>query len=84
VDCTGDALVVDEAWLTGQAPGSEVLPEALRDQEKGLIAGALARSHGKVAARTALRPSSAARDPTLESKIRRLKIEKARCARPIR
>src|SRR4051812_46399264 len=59
--CAGNTLTIDEAWLSGRAPESEVLPEALRGQEKALIEAALARSNGKVAGAVAARHSWALR-----------------------
>jgi PAS domain S-box-containing protein len=82
--CTGDTLTIDEAWLSGRAPESEVLPEALRDQEKALIEAALARSHGKVAGADGAAAQLGIPASTLESKIRQLKIEKGRYTRSSR
>ena len=82
--CAGDTLHIDEAWLLGRAPESEVLPEALRDQEKALIEAALARSHGKVAGADGAAAQLCIPASTLESKIRQLKIEKRRYARSSR
>jgi PAS domain S-box-containing protein len=85
--CAGETLAIDEAWLSGRAPestSSEVLPEALRDQEKTLIESALARSQGKVAGADGAAALLGIPASTLESKIRQLKIEKGRYARPSR
>ena len=78
--CAGETLAIDEAWLSGRAPESEVLPEALRDQEKARIEAALARSHGKVAGPDGAAAQLGVPASTLESKIRQLKIEKRRYA----
>ena len=82
--CAGDTLAIDEAWLSGQSPESEVLPEALRDQEKALIEAALARSSGKVAGADGAAAQLGIPASTLESKIRQLKIEKRRFAQSFR
>jgi PAS domain S-box-containing protein len=82
--CAGDTLAIDEAWLAGRPHESEVLPEALRDQEKALIEVALARSHGKVAGADGAAVQLGIPASTLESKIRQLKIEKRRYARSSR
>ena len=82
--CAGDTLTIDEAWLSARAPESEVLPEALRDQEKALIEAALARSHGKVAGADGAAAQLGIPASTLESKIRQLKIEKERYTRSSR
>ncbi|MDB4980915.1 MAG: Formate hydrogenlyase transcriptional activator [Myxococcales bacterium] len=82
--CTGDTLAVDEAWLSGRAPESEVLPEALRDQQKVFIEAALSRSQGKVAGADGAAAQLGIPASTLESKIRQLKIEKGRYSRSSR
>ena len=82
--CAGDTLAIDEAWLSERVPESEVLPEALRDQEKVLIEAALARTHGKVAGADGAAAQLGVPASTLESKIRQLKIEKRRYTRSTR
>jgi transcriptional regulator with GAF, ATPase, and Fis domain len=82
--CRGETLTIDEAWLSGRGAESEVLPEALRDQEKMLIEAALARTRGKVAGPDGAAAHLGIPPSTLESKIRQLKIEKQRFARPSR
>ncbi len=84
--CSGSTFSIDEVWLAEQAPGrpdpSGRLTQTLADQERGMIEAALRESRGKVAgthgaaARLGIPPS------TLESKIRHLKIDKDRFARP--
>ena len=75
----GDTLFVDESWLKRQPPAS-TMPRgslsALAEREIEMIEVALAESHGRVSG-----PSGAARKlriprQTLESKIRRLGINK--------
>ena len=82
--CAGDTLAIDEAWLSERGAESEVLPEALRDQEKTLIEMALARCQGKVAGADGAAAQLGIPASTLESKIRQLKIEKRRYARSFR
>jgi formate hydrogenlyase transcriptional activator len=82
--CTGDTLTIDEAWLDLPRRESELLPEALRDQEKVLIEAALARSQGKVAGADGAAAQLGIPASTLESKIRQLKIEKGRYTRSSR
>jgi PAS domain S-box-containing protein len=80
--CTGETFSIDEAWLVNQAAprpdGSDPLPQALQDQEKGLIESALAKSHGKVAGPRGAAASLGIPPSTLESKIKQLGIEKHR------
>jgi formate hydrogenlyase transcriptional activator len=82
--CAGDTLSIDEAWLSGRAPESEVLPEALRDQERVRIEVALAQCRGKVAGADGAAARLGVPASTLESKIRQLKIEKGRYSRSSR
>ena len=82
--CSSETLTIDEAWLSGQGPESEVLPDALRDQEKTLIEAALARSRGKVAGEDGAAAQLGIPPSTLESKIRQLKIDKQRYTRSSR
>jgi DNA-binding NtrC family response regulator len=75
----GDTFVVDESWLKRESTDSPRPHETLSvlaDRELEMIEAALAESHGRIAG-----PSGAAaklRIPrqTLESKIRRLGIDK--------
>jgi len=77
--CETDTLVVDESWLRLESADSSRPREglsALADREVEMIEAALAESHGRISG-----PSGAAaklRIPrqTLESKIRRLGIDK--------
>jgi formate hydrogenlyase transcriptional activator len=82
----GDIFSVDETWLKRQAPQSAsptvALNKALHRQEKEMIETALAESRGRVSG-----PSGAAaklRIPTrtLDSKIKRLGINKSRFKKP--
>ena len=83
--CETDTLVVDESWLRLESADSSQPREglsALADREVEMIEAALAESHGRISG-----PSGAAaklRIPrqTLESKIRRLGIDKYGQKRP--
>src|SRR5215469_4454081 len=83
--CETDTLVVDESWLRLESADSSRPREglsALADREVEMIEAALAESHGRISG-----PSGAAaklRIPrqTLESKIRRLGIDKYGQKRP--
>jgi formate hydrogenlyase transcriptional activator len=78
----GETLSVDRRWLDGRSTKSlgtvDALPAALDQHEKRLIESALEQSRGRVSgpqgAATRLKVPAA----TLESKIRKLKIDKYR------
>ena len=79
--CEGDSLTIDEAWLSVQVPspsGSPVHGQTLQDREKSTIEGALAETNGKVAGSTGAAAKLGLSPSTLESKIRRFKIDKRR------
>ncbi len=80
--CTGDTFAIDEAWLLGRGPARanapEVLSQTLQGQEKEMIGAALARSRGKVAGVHGAAAMLGIPASTLESKIRRHKIDKER------
>src|SRR3989454_1663779 len=75
----GDTFSVEETWLTAQTPGltkpAVALGGALLRQEKEMIETALAQSHGRISgpAGAALKLGLPSR--TLDSKIKRLKID---------
>jgi formate hydrogenlyase transcriptional activator len=78
----GETLSVDRRWLDGRSAAGlaaiDALPTALDQHERRLIESALEQSHGRVSgphgAATRLKVPAA----TLESKIRKLKIDKYR------
>ena len=80
--CETKEFSVDESWLSREPasgpPAAESLPERLVDHEKELVEAALSACKGRVygksgaAARLGIPPS------TLDSKIRALRIDKAR------
>ena len=79
--CTGDTFSIDEAWLTTQVPvaaDGSLLPQALQDQEREMIEGALQKSRGKVAGPGGAAATLGIPASTLESKIKQLRIEKRR------
>jgi PAS domain S-box-containing protein len=80
--CTGDTFSIDDAWLASPAhlrtEGPGPLPDALQDQEKGMIEAALAKSRGKVAGPRGAAATLGIPASTLESKIKQLGIEKRR------
>jgi transcriptional regulator with GAF, ATPase, and Fis domain len=79
--CAGDTLTIDEAWLSVQAPSPPDSPgrgQTLQDREKEAIEAALAAANGKVAGVTGAAAKLGLPPSTLESKIRRFKIDKRR------
>lgn len=78
----GDRLVLDEASLSDVSappPADErPLPAALRDQEKRMIEGVLERTRGRVSGPAGAAARLGLASTTLESKIRKLKIDKFR------
>jgi PAS domain S-box-containing protein len=83
--CSGDTFAIDEGWLSEQVPalpdGASPLPDALQDQEKGMIEAALASSKGRVAGPRGAAAKLGIPASTLESKIKQLGIDKARFTR---
>jgi transcriptional regulator with GAF, ATPase, and Fis domain len=79
--CSGDTLTIDEAWLSAQGPfpsDSTDRGQTLQDREKEAIEAALAEANGKVAGVTGAAAKLGLPASTLESKIRRLNIDKHR------
>jgi PAS domain S-box-containing protein len=78
--CTGDTLLIDEAWLSTQnAPrleSSGALPQNLQNYEKELIEAALAESNGKVAGPNGAAAKLGIPRSTLDLKIKQLNIKK--------
>ena len=73
-----DTFIVDESWLTGESAESsrhEGL-SALADREIEMIEAALAESHGRIAGPSGAAAKLGIPRQTLESKIRRLGINK--------
>jgi formate hydrogenlyase transcriptional activator len=78
--CTGDALWIDEAWLSSQeAPrleSSGPLTQNVQKYEKGLIEAALVESKGKVAGPNGAGAKLGIPRSTLDLKIKQLNIKK--------
>jgi formate hydrogenlyase transcriptional activator len=81
-----DALVVDETWLKWEPAQNPVRPRTLDGvlarQEKEMIEAALAESHGRISGPAGAAAKLGLPARTLESKIRRLKINKYRFKAP--
>ena len=77
-----DALVVDETWLKREPPQNPVRPRtldgALLRQEKEMIEAALAESHGRISGPAGAAAKLGLPARTLDSKIKRLRINKYR------
>ena len=76
--CDSDTFFVEEAWLQPEAEPWAALQPSLINQERELIEVALAETRGRISG-----PDGAARRlgvlrTTLESKIKRLRIDKYR------
>jgi len=77
--CAGDALWIDEAWLSGQnarLDSSSPLKQNLQNYEKELIETALAESNGKVAGPNGAAAKLGIPRSTLDLKIKQLNIKK--------
>src|SRR5580658_9075 len=78
----GDIFSVDEAWLKRQAPQfsrpTAALNRALQRQEKEMIEAALAESAGRVSGPDGAATKLGLPRPTLDAKIKRLRINKNR------
>jgi formate hydrogenlyase transcriptional activator len=80
-----DTFVVDESWLKLEAAESERPHEglsALADREVEMIEAALAESHGRISGPSGAAAKLGIPRQTLESKIRRLRIDKYGQKRP--
>ena len=78
--CESDTFVVDESWLEGETE-SDDSPErdgllALEDREVEMIEAALAETHGRISGPSGAAARLGVPRQTLESKIRRLGIDK--------
>ena len=82
----GDALVIDETWLKREPAQNPVRPRALDralvKQEKEMIEAALAESQGRISGPGGAAAKLGLPAQTLESKIKRLKINKFRFKAP--
>jgi formate hydrogenlyase transcriptional activator len=78
----GEVLRVDEPLLSAGAPGPRsagtLLPDSLRDEERRQIEEALAQSAGRVSGATGAATRLGVPSTTLESRIKRLGIDKYR------
>src|SRR5262249_22050349 len=74
-----DTFVVDESWLTRESPEAPKPHEglaALADREVEMILSALAETHGRIAGPSGAAAKLGIPRQTLESKIRRLGLDK--------
>ena len=78
--CEEEVFSVDETWLSQERPVSRTtaLNGALLKQEKEMIEAALAESQGKISGPTGAATKLGLPAPTLDSKIKRLRINKYR------
>jgi formate hydrogenlyase transcriptional activator len=78
--CEGDTFSVEESWLKKEAPPRFARPEplngALVKQEKQIIEAALAESNGRISGTAGAAAKLGLPSRTLDSKIKRLKINK--------
>jgi transcriptional regulator with GAF, ATPase, and Fis domain len=78
--CDGETLSVDEVWLQTEAPQASKAAKGLgrlgADQEKELIESALAECGGRIAGPSGAAAKLGIPRSTLETKIRRLRIDK--------
>jgi len=83
--CKTDTFVVDESWLKREpekSPGAHEGLSALADREVEMIEAALAESHGRISGPSGAAAKLGIPRQTLESKIRRLRIDKYGQKRP--
>ena len=82
----GDTFCVDDTWLSAQAPRftrpTVALSGAILRQEKEMIEAALAQSQGRVSGPAGAAVKLGLPSQTLDSKIKRLKINKSRFKDP--
>jgi formate hydrogenlyase transcriptional activator len=80
--CEGETFSVDESWLTRELPSSRnrsgTLNRALVTQEKEMIEAALAECSGRISGPIGAAAKLGLPSRTLDSKIKRLKINKYR------
>jgi formate hydrogenlyase transcriptional activator len=79
-----DTFAVDESWLKGESTGSAQKEglSALEDREVEMIEAALAETHGRISGPSGAAAKLGIARQTLESKIRRLGIDKYGQKRP--
>jgi formate hydrogenlyase transcriptional activator len=82
--CETDTFVVDESWLKRESAASSLDEglSALADREVEMIEAALAESHGRISGPSGAAAKLGIPRQTLESKIRRLGIDKYGQKRP--
>lgn len=83
--CEGDTFLVDESWLkseSGEATRPREGLSVLADREAEMIQAALAESHGRIAGPSGAAAKLGIPRQTLESKIKRLGIDKYGTKRP--
>ena len=77
---SGDTFWIEKAWLANQEPARQELPgplpDTLQNQEREIIAIALAECKGKVAGPKGAAAKLGIPRSTLDSKIKQLKIKK--------
>src|ERR1700747_2198705 len=82
----GDIFCVDESWLKREAPLRSARPEPLNGvlvkQEKQIIEAALAESNGRISGTAGAAAKLGLPSRTLDSKIKRLKINKKKFKLP--
>ena len=80
--CEGETFSVEESWLKREAPSKSVRPGPLDGvlvkQEKEMIEAALADSNGRISGTAGAAAKLGLPSRTLDSKIKRLKINKYR------
>jgi formate hydrogenlyase transcriptional activator len=76
--CETDTLEVDDSWLIGESdePSPNERLSALEDREVEMIKDALAKTHGRISGPSGAAATLGIPRQTLESKIRRLGINK--------
>jgi formate hydrogenlyase transcriptional activator len=78
--CEGETVSVEESWLKKEAPPRFARPEPLNGvlvkQEKQIIEAALAESNGRISGTAGAAAKLGLPSRTLDSKIKRLKINK--------
>ena len=83
--CEAETFVVDERWLKRQSADSLRSPDglsALADHEVQMIEAALVESHGRISGSSGAAAKLGTPRQTLESKIRRLGLDKYGQQRP--
>jgi len=76
--CDSDTFLVEEAWLQPESSRPAGLRPSISNQERELIEGALAQSHGRVSGPHGAATKLGVPRTTLESRIKSLRINKHR------